>query len=66
MQKLQPFQLRVINERDELKVKVDSLKKFLDADTFENLDNDNKTLLREQFYFMDKYLSTLNKRISLF
>lgn len=66
MQELQPFQQRVVTERDELKAKMDALNSFLVGDLFKNLDDDNKELLKEQLHYMEQYLSVLDERISLF
>lgn len=66
MKELQPFQQRVVTERDELKVKADALHSFFSGEQFSNLDSHNKCLLKEQLHYMEQYLSVLDERISLF
>ena len=51
---------RLQNERDELAERCQKLEAFLLTDKFNQLDDKNKELLREQLCVMGKYLSVLN------
>lgn len=60
---LEPYQMRVIEERDELRGRLEKLQCFLKRP---NLKKTPETqLLRRQALFMCRYLETLNKRIKL-
>ena len=56
---------RLQNERDELSERYEKLEAFLSTDKFNQLDDQNRELLREQFYAMRKYLSVLNTRLDI-
>lgn len=60
------YTMRVIEERDDLKVKVDKLTKFLDSEQFTLLPFSDKILLRCQLDAMHMYLEVLNERVGLF
>lgn len=59
------FVFRLQNERDELAERYEKLEAFLSTDKFNQLDDQNRELLREQFYAMRKYLSVLNTRLDI-
>lgn len=63
---LQPHQLRVIEERDALKVKVDALEKFLHSPVFRGVDFDEQVRLMFQHLFMSQYHMVLGERINAF
>lgn len=63
---MKDFQLRVIQERDELKTKVDKLKEFIEGSVYRTLDNSNQHYLMSQYFHMSCYLDILEKRIALF
>lgn len=62
----EPHQQRMIDERKELSAKVLALHKFFITSTFNNLDSDEKCLLRMQSAAMMQYQIILNMRISKF
>lgn len=59
------FVFRLQNERDQLTERYEKLEAFLSTDKFNQLDDQNKELLREQLYAMKKYLSVLNSRLDI-
>lgn len=59
------FMIRLQNERDELAERYEKLEAFLSTEKFNQLDAQNKELLREQLYVMGKYLSVLNARLDI-
>ena len=59
------FVFRLQNERDELAERYEKLEAFLLTDKFNQLDDQSRELLREQFYVMRKYLSVLNARLDI-
>lgn len=63
---MEPYQHRVIRERDELHKKVDKLTLFKDSEAFENLEAVDRNLLQEQWMAMIDYLDILNLRIERF
>lgn len=66
MNNYEAWQLRVIEERDELATKMVALNKFLSSDAGNNLNPQHRTLLKTQALFMEGYLNTLCERIALF
>jgi len=54
---------RLIAEKNDLKDKIEKLKDFFDTETFANLDEISRDLLREQELVMIKYLYILEDRI---
>lgn len=66
MKEYLPHELRVVQEREALQLKVQALSSFLETDTFKSLDLKNRTLLRRQLVAMETYLSILDERITLF
>lgn len=61
-----PHQQRVIDERDQLEVKLTTAIAFIDSPAFAELSKLDATLLNIQTKIMSDYLSILNKRISRF
>lgn len=66
MIEIQPHQQRVIDERDELKLKVTSLERFITTDLFKSLAHIEKCDLENQLFAMQTYLKILGKRIKRF
>lgn len=60
------WQLRVIDERDELVQRIDKLTIFLLGKESSKLDSEDRDLLIEQRELMILYLHALNKRIDRF
>lgn len=54
---------RLANERDELEMKVDKLRNFVNSKTFNHVSDKQKHLLREQLHHMQCYLDILNDRL---
>lgn len=54
---------RLVNERDELEMKVDKLRNFVNSKTFDHVSDKQKHLLREQLHHMQCYLDILNDRL---
>jgi len=66
-QGIEPWQERVIEERDELSSRLEKLSNYIDANEhFSTLDNDNKGMLIAQRMAMGNYLDILNRRIDKF
>lgn len=63
---MKPYQLRVIEEQKELKIKLDALREFLEKGRPENIDSDEWYLLDKQFGVMYKYNQILEERIFWF
>ena len=63
-----PYQLRVLNERAELKEKVDLLGHFIacDISQFAKLPADEQERMSRQHTHMSDYLKVLDERISAF
>ena len=63
---LQPWQERVIEEKNELDKKLESLQGFLTSLLFKHLSKDDQIILEDQELFMRRYSGTLAKRIERF
>lgn len=63
---MQPYQERVVAERDDLQGKIDRLLAFINGDTFKTIGNGEQGRLREQFTHMDSYVAVLQRRIDHF
>jgi hypothetical protein len=63
---LLPYQQRVITEQDELDSKMIALSKFFDTKFFMDLPDEEQSLLRKQYGYMQRYSSVLSERISNF
>lgn len=58
------YQARLIGEYDDLKGKIEKLVPFLQSETFQTLDNDEQTDLKEQLTYMQNYLQILYRRLN--
>lgn len=63
---LKPHEQRVVEEHDELAVKLEALQAFMCTSTFESLEDEDQDLLKRQRYNMSGYLWCLAARISRF
>jgi hypothetical protein len=63
---MQDFQKRVVEERDQLSTRLDSLNGFVVGKVFASLPIAKQTRLRDQATHMRGYLSVLNSRINNF
>jgi hypothetical protein len=64
---MQPYQERVIQEREELKIKIESLHRAItDVSFMSKLPPDELDRLLKQKRIMDEYLSVLSDRINNF
>lgn len=61
-----PFQLRVIDELNELCIKSEALNKFIKTDIFTGLPQDEQVRLKRQSAIMIEYRGVLAERISAF
>ena len=58
------YQVRLIGEYDDLKGKIEKLAPFLQSETFQTLDKDEQTDLKEQLTYMQNYLQILYRRLN--
>lgn len=64
---LPPYQVRVIDEKNELDVKISALHKFIEESlVFAGLKQDEQGRLRSQRTFMEQYSLILGERIAAF
>ena len=63
---LEPYQQRVVEEREALDVKIEALKKFFGTDTFLKITANKQVLFRKQLAAMTEYSMILGARISDF
>ncbi|WP_179992032.1 MULTISPECIES: hypothetical protein [unclassified Acinetobacter] len=63
---LQPHEQRVVEEKDQLKERLDKLRDFLQKEQPTFIDDKNWTLLSEQYDAMNWYYTLLVSRIELF
>lgn len=63
---MQPYQERVIAERDELEPKITRLSKFLDSETCRSLPEAEQARLLRQLGHMNGYHEVLDERINAF
>ena len=61
---MQPFQQRVIEERNELVIKFENLEKFIESDFFNSIPRDEQRRLIKQSAIMHAYISILVERIA--
>ncbi len=67
MKELQPHQIRVVKERDELDEKIAKLSDFImNSDLFQTLQHEEKDRLERQLYIMVAYHNVLEERIGAF
>ena len=62
----EPWQDRVIQERDDLQIRWNKLDTYKRDDRFADLNVHNRRLLLKQWMIMSAYLEVLNERIKLF
>jgi len=63
---MQPYQERVVTEKNELDEKLSKLKAFTRTDAFAKIDSDEAALLMIQLGAMQLYSNTLGDRIAAF
>lgn len=63
---MEPWQQRVVDEREQLQERLQKLQAFLLTDIFHRLSVVDKTILKSQAAGMQFYLDMLNLRISRF
>jgi hypothetical protein len=54
---------RLLNERTELRERLEKLRSFIDTKEFDSLDRENKSLLCKQELVMEQYEKILSRRI---
>lgn len=60
---LVPYQRRVVDELNELRLKLEKLNQFVETKTFDNLPFDEQKRLLKQSSLMSKYVDVLQDRI---
>ena len=63
---MEPFQERVVTEKDELEEKIGKLHSFFTTSTFAELDPAEQDRLNEQLKAMETYAALLGQRIATF
>ncbi|MBU3577519.1 hypothetical protein [Polynucleobacter sp. UK-Kesae-W10] len=63
---MKEFEYRVISEKNELVEKLSKLKDFIDSQTFKALPYEDRILLIDQKYMMQRYAEVLVRRIERF
>lgn len=63
---LQPFQQRVVDEKDELDTRLDKLRAFVDSPLFDSLGMSDRAMMTAQAEVMSKYSRILGDRIAAF
>lgn len=63
---MEDFQIRVIDERDQLSEKLDKLDSFIESDRFQDLHWRDRHLLTRQAVCMQSYKEILDERINRF
>jgi len=64
MKNLEPHQYRVLNERAELRDKLEKLLAFINSPAFSNVELAEQKRLRHQVDCMGEYLNILNERVA--
>lgn len=62
---MQPYQNRVIDERQQLRERLDKIENFLAGDLFRSLSHEEGVLLWAQRGAMAQYLAVLDRRVAL-
>lgn len=62
---MEPYQVRMLEEREELAEKVERLQKFNESTQFSTLEKGEQNRLRRQLDAMCLYLYILNERIDV-
>lgn len=60
------YQQRVVNEKNELDVKLSKLMSFLESETYRKLPADERSRLQGQAHHMAEYSKILGERITAF
>lgn len=63
---MKEFKKNVINERTYLSNKIKELVDFTNTYEFNNIDDSDKILMRNQIFYMKEYFKILNERIKNF
>lgn len=63
---MEQYQLRVIEEKEELDIKIKGLQNFIESDKFDNLPNPEKRDMEKQLTHMRVYTNVLQSRINRF
>jgi hypothetical protein len=63
---LQPYQQRVVEEKGELEKRLAALNLFIDGHVYSELDEAERSRLRQQRYYMNGYFQVLVERIDAF
>ncbi len=63
---MQPWQERLVKEKEELDQKITKLTAFIIGPDFGKLDSENRYWLKEQLKAMENYSYSLHRRINLF
>lgn len=63
---MEAYQLRVVQEQNDLDEKAKLLYGFLASKQFDSIDKANQHLLKQQYYAMQVYSGILLQRIELF
>ncbi len=63
---MQPHQQRVVNEKNELDIKLSALKAFWNNPIFVTLPEDERVRLEKQSLIMEQYSAILGERIAAF
>ena len=63
---MQPHEERVVTEKQELDTKIEKLISFIETSKFNELNDENKELLKFQLESMENYSRVLGMRIALF
>ena len=59
------FKVRLVNEQFDLQEKISKLKPFIESENFNNVDDSQQKLLRDQLDVMERYNRILVERLSL-
>lgn len=62
----EPYQIRVIDEKQELDVKIAKLEAFSETESFSSLSKEEQDRLLDQLYHMIQYSEILEQRIENF
>lgn len=66
MAELQPHQIRVVGEKQEIDERVSKLGAFIKSDAFTNVETDERARLYRQLVVMKHYAKILGERIAAF
>lgn len=63
---MQPYQARVIQEKEELTIKLNALEAFFNTSIFDDLPRPERSRLLRQAGIMQQYIAVLGERIAAF